>query len=187
MEESESLLKERRIKAVKELESTFKKGEILLKHFNVWSYSEDTLRTSTALVSHAVAMPLNDWSKYTEIVLSNKNLYLIGMTQYMNVVRIETIDLNREMDTLSIFKCKGEEVLLISSKDKGEAQFKTDKEYFTELYKLIKENFKNAKDIKYNNEKAERPVGIKALKLESIAITLFGIVALIFILMTAFK
>lgn len=180
MEESENLLKEKRMKAVKELVSTFEEGEILLKNFNVWAYSEDTLRTATAVVSHAAAMPLNDWAKYTEVVLSNKKLYLIGMTQYMDVVRIESIDLNKEMNSLEIFKYKDEEVLLINSKDKGQVQFKTDKGNFTKLYELIKENFKNAKELKYNNgKKAERPTGIKALKLESVLLTLFGLAILI--------
>ena len=187
MEESENLLKEKRMKAVNELVSTFQEGEILLKNFNVWAYSEDTLRTATAVVSHAAAMPLNDWAKYTEVVLSNKKLYLIGMTQYMDVVRIESIDLNKEMNSLEIFKHKNEEVLLINSKDKGQVQFKTDKDNFTKLYELIKENFKNAKELKYNNgKKAERPVGIKTLKLESVLLTLFGLAILVFILMAAF-
>ncbi|MGG7178770.1 hypothetical protein ACQPU1_14305 [Clostridium paraputrificum] len=147
----------------------FDEDEVLIDSFNTWAYSEDTARVALAPVSRAAAMPMMNWSKITLFILSNKRLYLVGATDYMDHVKTETIDLIGEnnLESLDIYKKGEDEVLILKLKGHKSVQFKTNKEKFTKLYGEIR-NIVNEDKIKYHdNEEAEMPSGKKAIIVEN--------------------
>ena len=179
--ENRTLISKRKA-LVNELILGFDLDESLVLNFNVWAYSEDTLRTATSIFSNAAAMPFGGWSKYTEVVLSNKRLYLIGLTQHMDYVRKEVIDLNKDIESLNIFSTSKEEVLSLVLKGRKEVQFKTDSPKFSNLYEAISNTFGKLDTVKYHkDEKASKPFGIKALLVENLIYVGFGLASLGFI------
>lgn len=147
----------------------FDEDEVLIDSFNSWAYSEDTTRVALAPVSRAAAMPMMNWSKIMILILSNKRLYLVGATDYMDHVKTETIDLMGEdnLESLDIYKNGEDEVLILKLKNHNPVQFKTDKGKFTKFYGEIR-NFLGEDKIKFHdNEKPSMPSGKKALIAEN--------------------
>ena len=121
----------------------FDEDENLEEYFNVWSYSNDSLRISLATFSEtrAGALPTNDWAKNATFILSNKKLYIVNSGQYFDYISTQTIDFNdlSGLKNINLYKDNNSEVLEISMKYSYKSLYKTDKKYLSSLFNKLKE------------------------------------------------
>lgn len=162
----------------------FTEDEVLIDSFNTWAYSEDTTRIAISAVSRSAAMPMMGWSKIMLLILSNKRLYLVGATEYMDFVKKEVIELGEESDleSLEVFKKGEDEVIIIKIKDHKPVQYKTNKGKLTKFYKEIKPLVEHIR-ITYSKDKdIPMATGKKALIAENYGIAIIMLIMFLIII-----